>query len=101
MDPNIAEKPVPVAPVREKVENTSTSTSTSTNTAEPSQPALPRGIFQRKAADQPPAEVPADTKFKFGGAEGPKKFSGGSKISFKREEEKDDHEVKRVLLERV
>lgn len=86
MDPAIVEKPVPVAPVREKVEN-----------PEPTQAALPRGVFQRKAAEQP-TETPTDTKFKFGGGEGPKRFVGGSKISFKREEEKDDHVVKEFFI---
>lgn len=51
--------------------------------------------FQRRAAEEQPKEVPApaDTKFKFGG-EGPKKFSAGGKISFKREEEKSEQEVR-------
>lgn len=89
LDPTVVEKAVPVAPVREKVEN-----------PEPTQAALPRGIFQRGKPAEQPAEVPTDTKFKFGGGEGPKKFSAGSKISFKREEEKDDHEALRLQKER-
>lgn len=51
--------------------------------------------FQRRAAEEQPKEVaaPVDSKFKFGG-EGPKKFGNGGKISFKREEEKSEQEVR-------
>jgi len=66
---------------------------------------VPEGFFSRntQTQDQSTKEKetapPVDTKFKFGG-EGPKKFSGGAKISFKREEEKNEQEELRLQKER-
>jgi hypothetical protein len=47
-----------------------------------------------------PKDVATDSKFKFGGGEGPKKFTGGSKISFKRDEGKSEQDRLREERER-
>jgi hypothetical protein len=66
----------------------------------------PKGFFSRNTkttteleANAAAAEASEETKFKFGG-EGPKKFSAGNKISFKREEEKSELEDIRLQKER-
>jgi translation initiation factor IF-2 len=60
---------------------------------------VPEGFFKRNTQDQTQETTPpSDSKFKFGG-EGPIKFSG-SKISFKREEEKSEQEQLRLQKER-
>jgi len=87
LDPKLTEKPVPEQPKKEIIENGE-------------EPKKTPGIFKRQTDEAPKETVPpADSKFKFGG-EGPKKFSAGPKISFKREEEKNEAEELRLKKER-
>ncbi len=104
LDPTLTEKPLPVIEkpvVAEKTEKTAEEK----KPEEKEKPTeykdiAPKGFFSRNTktnteleANAAAAEASEETKFKFGG-EGPKKFSAGNKISFKREEEKSELEVK-------
>lgn len=110
LDPNVVEKALPIVPEKPVVETQAEKpaekpvekTEKTEKTEKPERPerpayVAPAGTFQRRTAEEPKeVPVPADTKFKFGG-EGPKKFAGGSKISFKRDEEKSEQEVTRQI----
>jgi len=106
LDPTLTEKPVPViekpAVEEKKPEEKKPEESKPTEYKE----IAPKGFFSRNTkttseleANAAAAEAQEDTKFKFGG-EGPKKFTAGSKISFKREEEKSELEDIRLQKER-
>jgi len=93
LDPTLVEKiPEKVEKV-EKIEKTEKTEKTENGVEAIPPRRLPENFFQRNTQElSKETAPPADTKFKFGG-EGPKKFSGGAKISFKREEEKSEQEV--------
>jgi len=95
LDPSLTEKvPEKVPEKIEKIEKAEKTEKTE-NVVETVAPkrTLPENYFQRSTQDvSKETAPPADSKFKFGG-EGPKKFSTGTKISFKREEEKNELEV--------
>jgi len=114
LDPTLTEKAVP-----ERVVNTETPADKPAENpaAKPAdKPAdkpveykdiAPKGFFSRNEkstkeleAHAAAAEASQETKFKFGGGEGPKKFTAGNKISFKREEEKNEQEELRLQKER-
>ena len=112
LDPTLTEKVVPVAPVKTEVKTEAkTEAKTEGKTEEKpveKQPEYkdiaPKGFFSRNEkstkeieANAAAAEASQETKFKFGSGEGPKKFSAGPKISFKREEEKNEAEVRNNL----
>jgi len=105
LDPTLTEKPVPViekpAVEEKKPEEKKPEESKPTEYKD----IAPKGFFSRNTkttseleANAAAAEAQEDTKFKFGG-EGPKKFTAGSKISFKREEEKSELEVRNEVFQ--
>jgi len=102
LDPSLTEKvPEKVPEKIEKIEKAEKTEKTE-NVVETVAPkrTLPENYFQRSTQDvSKETAPPADSKFKFGG-EGPKKFSTGTKISFKREEEKNELEQLRLQKER-
>jgi len=100
LDPTLVEKiPEKVEKV-EKIEKTEKTEKTENGVEAIPPRRLPENFFQRNTQElSKETAPPADTKFKFGG-EGPKKFSGGAKISFKREEEKSEQEQLRLQKER-
>ena len=113
LDPELSEKlpPIPVkvegsnpdsVSVRKSPEGFGQKTEGHGQKHEGGFPAKTEGGFSRRT--DPVGQVtpvtedtPADTKFKFGG-EGPRKFQGANKISFKREEEKSEQEVSHIFL---